>query len=183
MDESITKDELIAAYNKRGLKWRKIMKGIYAEWKPGIVKQIILSGGSEEDAEDVFQEGIVEFITNLISAGVLVIIVWQTLRLTILYFEDHRIHSMHIMIPSGPFAAVITLGCSTLLLLVIRDLLLAIIEAKNLRMKSFHWLMMFGIPIIFIIASIFWVQSSLWDLEKTTIGLIGIIFSFTVLLL
>ncbi|MFC1864029.1 TRAP transporter large permease subunit, partial [Thermodesulfobacteriota bacterium] len=125
---------------------------------------------------------ILEFITTLISAGVLAIVVWQTLDLTILFFEDHRIHSQLIMIPSGPFAAVITLGCTAVLLLIIRDLLLAIVEAKNLGMKWFHWILMIGIPIIFAVASIFWVQSSLWDLSKPVVGLIGIIFSFVFLL-
>jgi RNA polymerase sigma factor (sigma-70 family) len=67
MNDRITTEKLLAAYFENGRTWRRYMKKIYSDWKPGIIKQIVLSGGSEEDANDVFQEGIVEFITNLIQ--------------------------------------------------------------------------------------------------------------------
>lgn len=67
MDDRITKEKLLAAYYENGKPWRRYIDKIYKDWKPGIVKQIVISGGSEEDAHDVFQEGIVEFITNLIQ--------------------------------------------------------------------------------------------------------------------
>ncbi|MBN2062394.1 MAG: TRAP transporter large permease subunit [Deltaproteobacteria bacterium] len=125
---------------------------------------------------------IMEFMTTLIGVGIFVIIVWQVLEVTILFLEDRRIHSQLIMIPSGPFAAVIALGCTSVLLLVIRDLLRNAVEAVRLGLTRYNWILMIGLPIIFIIASSFWVQSSLWNLSKPTVGLIGIIFSFALFL-
>ena len=49
MNDKITTEKLLAAYLENGGTWRRYMKRIYSDWKPGIIKQIVLSGGSEED--------------------------------------------------------------------------------------------------------------------------------------
>ncbi len=67
MNIEFRKDEFVQAYHEDGAKWRVIMRHIYSEWKPGIVKHIVISGGSAEDAEDVFQDGMVEFVTNILQ--------------------------------------------------------------------------------------------------------------------
>ncbi|MDH3648862.1 MAG: sigma-70 family RNA polymerase sigma factor, partial [Saprospiraceae bacterium] len=67
MKTELRKTEFVEAYHEDGKAWRVILRHMYEEWKPGIIKQIIISGGSQEDAEDVFQDGVLEFISNLLQ--------------------------------------------------------------------------------------------------------------------
>jgi tripartite ATP-independent transporter DctM subunit len=125
---------------------------------------------------------VIEFVTHLLGLGMFVIIVWRTLEQTILFVQDHRIHSQYIMIPSAPFAAIIVLGCTALSLLLLRDLLSNVAEALRLGLRWYRWLLMLGIPIIFIVLAILWMQPTLWQMSLTTVGLIGVIFSLLLFL-
>ena len=125
---------------------------------------------------------VMEFITNLLGVGLFSIIVWRILDQTLLFIQDHRIHATYLMIPSAPFAAVITLGCTALCLLLIRDLLRNVTEALKLGLTRYHWLIMLGVPILFIVLAYFWMQPELWQLSLTTVGIIGVIFSLLLFL-
>ena len=118
-----------------------------------------------------------EFITTLLASGMFGIIAWRTLAYTIFLVGDHRVHDKFLGIPSGPFAAVIFLGCASLFLLLIRDLLERVNDSVKLGINWRYWLVMIGVPVLFIVLSYFWMQPDLWEINLLTVGLIGIVLS------
>jgi tripartite ATP-independent transporter DctM subunit len=126
---------------------------------------------------------VMEFITNLLGVGIFSIATWRILAQTIFFIQEHRLHSQYIQIPSGPFAAVVFLGCTMLLILLIRDLLRNLTEALRLELTRYHWLLMFGVPILFIILAALWMQPTLWHLSLPVVGLIGVIVSIILFLM
>jgi tripartite ATP-independent transporter DctM subunit len=118
-----------------------------------------------------------EFITTLLSIGLFGIVSWRTLEHAIFLIQDHRLHDKFIGIPSGPFGVVIVIGCVSLFLLLIRDLLSQINDSWKLRLNWRYWLVMIGIPVAFVVFSYFWMQPDLWGINLPTVGVIGVIFS------
>jgi tripartite ATP-independent transporter DctM subunit len=119
-----------------------------------------------------------EFITTLLAAGMLGIVAWRTMVYTILVISDHRVHDKYLGIPSGPFAAIIFIGCAAITLLLIRDLLTKINESIKLGLTWRYWLVMISIPVVFIVLSYLWMSGDYWhNMNLLTVGLIGIIFS------
>jgi TRAP-type C4-dicarboxylate transport system permease small subunit len=117
-----------------------------------------------------------DFITTLIGLGLFVTIVWRMLVQTILYARGNMMHG-YTPIPVAPFSAIIVLGCATLSLFMIRDLLNNINTAQRLRLVWYQWLLMAIIPALAVFLAILWVQPDLWQMSLVTVGLIGIIFS------
>jgi tripartite ATP-independent transporter DctM subunit len=118
-----------------------------------------------------------EFITTLLSAGLFGIVSWRTLDYAIMLFSDNRLHDKFIGIPSGPFGVVIVIGCVSLFLLLIRDLLAQINDSLKLGLSWRYWLVMIGAPVAVIVFAYFWMQPDLWDISLPTVGVIGVLFS------
>jgi tripartite ATP-independent transporter DctM subunit len=123
-----------------------------------------------------------EFITNLLSAGLFGIVSWRTLEHAIFLIQDSRVHDKFIGIPSGPFGVVIVIGCVSLFLLLIRDLLSQINDSLKFRLNWRYWLVMIGIPVVVVAFVYFWMQPDLWDIDLTTVGIIGVVFSLILFL-
>ncbi|MDD5703117.1 MAG: TRAP transporter large permease subunit [Dehalococcoidales bacterium] len=123
-----------------------------------------------------------EFITNLLSLGLFGIIMWRTLVYAIYVIQDNRLHDKYWGIPNGPFAIVIFIGCTSLFILLIRDLLTRINDSSKLGLNWRYWLAIIGIPIIFVVFAYFWMQPDLWDINLTIVGVIGVLFSLILFL-
>jgi tripartite ATP-independent transporter DctM subunit len=118
-----------------------------------------------------------ESANNLIGLGIFAVVVWQTLAKTLWFAKVNAVHSNYFLIPSAPFAAIITLGCLILLLLIIRDFLTNINEAVKLGLKQYQWLLIFIMPISVLALAILWMQPTLWQLSLPSVGILGIIVS------
>lgn len=118
-----------------------------------------------------------EFIATLLATGIFVIISWKTLTYAIFLFAEHRAHDKILLIPGGPFGVAIFVGCASMTLLLIRDLLHTIIEANKFGFTWRQWLIMLGIPALFVVFAWAWLQPGLWNISLTLTGLIGIILS------
>ena len=123
-----------------------------------------------------------EFITNLLSTGLFGILSWRTLHYAIFLFQDNRIHDKFIGIPCGPFGVVIVIGCVSLLLLLIRDLLSQINDSMKWGLSWRYWLVMIVTPVAVVVFAYFWMQPDLWDINLTTVGVIGVVFSLVLFL-
>jgi len=119
-----------------------------------------------------------EFISTFLATGILGVITWKTLSHAMLLIGDHRLHDKYLGIPSGPFGVIIFIGCASILLLLIRDLLVKASESLKLGLTWRYWSVMIGVPVIFIVFTYFWMQPDLWDLNLLTVGLIGVVVSF-----
>ena len=117
-----------------------------------------------------------EFITTLLGLGTFVIVIWRTLVQAMWDVNVNAWHRMQMPIPKAPFDAIIALGCTTLCLLLLRDLLANAAEARRLGLTWYHWLLMLGVPILILVLAIFWMQPTLWQLSLPTVGVIGAVF-------
>jgi tripartite ATP-independent transporter DctM subunit len=118
-----------------------------------------------------------EFITNLLSTGLFGIVCWRAIFFAYYVIQDHRLHDKFYGIPDGPFAIVICIGCISLFLLLLRDLLLKISDARKIKLNWKYWLVMIGVPVIFIVLAYFWMQPDLWNIDLTVVGVIAVVFS------
>jgi tripartite ATP-independent transporter DctM subunit len=118
-----------------------------------------------------------EFVTNLLSLGLFGIIAWRAFVYAIYVIQEHRAHDKYLGIPDGPFAIVIFIGCTSLFILLFRDLLTKINDSSKLGLSWRYWLVMIGVPVIFVILAYFWMQPDLWDINLTMVGVIGVAFS------
>ena len=118
-----------------------------------------------------------EFIVTLLSVGLFGLVSWRMAVYTMLLFSDQRVHDKFIGIPSGPFGIVIIIGCVSLFLLLFRDLLSQINDSLKLGLSWRYWLAMVGIPVGFVVFAYFWMQPDLWDINLSTVGVIGVLFS------
>ena len=125
---------------------------------------------------------VMEFITTLLGLGIFIVVDWRIIERTIWFASRGMCHSQLISIPSAPFAAIISLGCLSLSLLLLRDLLRNAVEALRLGLRQYHWLLMFGIPILVLVLAILWMQPTLWQLSLPMVGLIAVIFSLILFL-
>lgn len=60
-------EQLKEAYREDGRQWREIQRYMYAQWRPQIVVRLTARGASHAEAEDIFQNGIVAFMTNILT--------------------------------------------------------------------------------------------------------------------
>lgn len=117
-----------------------------------------------------------DFVTTLIGFVLFTIIIWRVIVQTLLYASRNTMHG-YTPIPVTPFSAVIAVGCLAMALLMLRDLLKNISEAKKNKPGWLAWLLMVLIPaVVFILAGL-WMQKDLFQMSLVTVGLIGIVFS------
>ncbi|MFC1902200.1 TRAP transporter large permease subunit [Chloroflexota bacterium] len=118
-----------------------------------------------------------ENITTLISIGTFIILIWRTSKYAIAALSKGIVFAPFLPVPTAPFAAIVSIGCVLLCLLLIRDLLKNMVGVLRLNVSSYMWLLMFGIPVIVLIAAIFFMQPELWKINLPLLGVIGVAFS------
>lgn len=123
---------------------------------------------------------ILEMITQIISLGLFIIIVWQCVAQLIFFIQTGNTHGSAIFIPSAPFQAALVLGSGILLLLIIRDFVRNIENGIKSKLNILSWALIAIIPIAFLALAIIWLQPGLLGVSLPIIGLIGI---FSLLLL
>ncbi|MDD5701818.1 MAG: TRAP transporter small permease [Dehalococcoidales bacterium] len=128
---------------------------------------------------------ILEFINIFLGLGVFIILIWQSIVKALYYLQKNSLHGGQsgITIPEAPFEFVVVLGCSALSLLLLRDLLKLIENARKNHLIWHNWLLMIGIPILIILASIFWIQPNLIQVSLPMVGLMGVIASLILFLM
>ncbi|UWG98504.1 TRAP transporter large permease subunit [Dehalobacter sp. DCM] len=125
---------------------------------------------------------IMEGMHNLLATFIFIIIIWQVILQTIYFAANNSNHSQYLFLPNAPFDAIIAFGCILLTLLLIRDFLINIRDGLNCKLKGFQWLLMIGIPVLIAVFSYFWMQPTLWHIDKVTVGIIGIVLSVVLFL-
>jgi tripartite ATP-independent transporter DctM subunit len=123
-----------------------------------------------------------EFITAFLGLGTLIILTWRMIVQIIFFTGRNQMHSQMLPIPAAPFAAVIALGCFCLTLLLLRDLLKQVVEASKLKLNWSYWLIMLGVPVVFIVLALSWMQPESWKISLPLLGFIGIVFSLVLML-
>jgi tripartite ATP-independent transporter DctM subunit len=125
---------------------------------------------------------VVDFFNNLMGTGLLALIVWQTITLTLFFFGRHAYHADSLKWVSWPFAAIIIFGSILMGLLYLRDLLKNISMALKSRLSWFQWLMMLGIALVLIVLAALWAQKGLWQVNLAIVGFVGLIVFLAFLL-
>jgi tripartite ATP-independent transporter DctM subunit len=123
-----------------------------------------------------------ECITNLLGLGLFVILTWRITVQAIFFIGRDQMHSQLMPIPAAPFALVIALGCACMGLLILRDILKQAIEAGKLKLGWKYWLIILGIPVLFVALSWFWMQPDLVKISLPMLGVIGIVFSLVMMM-
>jgi tripartite ATP-independent transporter DctM subunit len=117
---------------------------------------------------------VMDTMTTLLSFGLFGVLIWQSI-LQLLRFIKMGAHAEMVPIPVPPFAALIPLGCTLLLIVLLRDLLRNIDEGLRLKLRGYQWLLMFGIPVLVMVWAVFWMQPTLWTLSLPVVGVIGVV--------
>jgi tripartite ATP-independent transporter DctM subunit len=125
---------------------------------------------------------VLEFITNLLGLGLFVILTWRITVQAIFFIGRNQMHSQLMPIPAAPFALIIGLGCACMGLLILRDILKQAIEAGKLKLGWQCWLIIIGIPVLFVVLSWFWMQPDLLKISLPMLGVIGIVFSLVMMM-
>jgi tripartite ATP-independent transporter DctM subunit len=125
---------------------------------------------------------IVDFITTVLATVTFIILV---IRLSILnqgHIATGAFVSDAFHILSAPFSAIMIFGSIMMTLLLLRDLLIDVVKAGKLGFKVYHWLLMLVIPVALLVLAAFWMQTDLWDMPLTTVGIIGLLVFLLLLL-
>jgi tripartite ATP-independent transporter DctM subunit len=125
---------------------------------------------------------ITDFIIAVIGLAMFIIIIWQSAVLTQQYFINGTVHGRVLLIPAWPFAGIITLGCIVMGFLLLRDILGSLYQALKSDFKVYQWLLMFGVPTLFLFLAAFWIQQDLWKLSLPVVGVIGVLAVLVLLL-
>jgi tripartite ATP-independent transporter DctM subunit len=125
---------------------------------------------------------VLEFIVNFMGLAMFVIFVRQTIIQTFYYAYWHLPQGKFAELPRTPFAAIIVIGGILLSLILLRDLLRNVNEARELRCSLKHWILMFSIPVCIVVLTIFWMQPTLMQMSLLTVGLIGSVVSIILFL-
>jgi tripartite ATP-independent transporter DctM subunit len=125
---------------------------------------------------------IVGFITSLLGLGTIALVIWRVILQAIYFAEKNMMHAQYLGIPSVPFTIIIAIGVIALWLLMLRDFLKIIVEANQVSLSKYQWLIMVAVPVFLAVFIVFWMQPKLWDFDLTALAVIGIIFFVALLL-
>ena len=125
---------------------------------------------------------ILDFITTVLATATFIIVVIRLAILNQIHIATGAYVSDAFHVLSAPFSAIMVFGSILMTLLLIRDLLVDIVKAGKLDFKSYHWLLMLGIPVVLLVLAAFWIQPDFWDISLTTVGIIGLIVFLLLLL-
>jgi tripartite ATP-independent transporter DctM subunit len=125
---------------------------------------------------------IMDFIIAVVGLAMFIIVIWQSIELTNQYFINGTIHGRVLLIPAWPFTSVIAFGCTVMGFLLLRDILSNFNQATKSDFKIYQWLLMLGIPILFLTLVAFWIQPDLWQMNLSVVGVIGVVAVLILLL-
>jgi tripartite ATP-independent transporter DctM subunit len=120
---------------------------------------------------------VVEFINSVLGLCIFAIVIWQSVIEVMWVVENDVIHTQSLPISKAPFLIIIIIGCTSLWLILLRDILKKIVEAFELGISCFHWVVMIAVPVLLIVISVIWMQPRLIQMSKETIGIIGVVVS------
>ncbi|MDD5702887.1 MAG: TRAP transporter large permease subunit [Dehalococcoidales bacterium] len=124
-----------------------------------------------------------EFITTMLSLGTIVVVFWRVVAQTLFFISRNSSQSQFLTLPKAPFAAILALGCITLALLLLRDLLQVASRSQKMGLNRSQWAIMFMVPVLSIVLVLLWMQQDLWVLSLPLVGLLGVLFSLLLFLI
>jgi tripartite ATP-independent transporter DctM subunit len=83
-------------------------------------------------------------------------------------------HAQYLNIPSAPFAAIIALGATAFWLLLFRDFLKVIVEARQTGISGLRWAIMVAVPVILAVLIGFFMQKGFLHIDLGLLAVIGI---------
>jgi tripartite ATP-independent transporter DctM subunit len=116
----------------------------------------------------------VDFIAGILSLGTVGIIIWKTIDQAIYFAGKNMMHNQFLPIPSAPFAAIIALGATAFWLLLFRDFLKVIVEARQKGVSVFRWAIMVVVPVILAVLIGFFMQKGFMQIDLSVLAVIGI---------
>jgi tripartite ATP-independent transporter DctM subunit len=115
-----------------------------------------------------------DFIASILSLGTVGIIIWKTIDQTIYFAEKHMMHGQLLNIPSAPFAGIIALGATAFWLLLFRDFLKIIVDARQKGISALRWAVMIAVPVIMAVLIGFFMQKGALHIDLGLLAVIGI---------
>jgi tripartite ATP-independent transporter DctM subunit len=116
---------------------------------------------------------VMDTLTASLSTGLFILLALRS-SVNVQWFMHTNAESGTLGIPYTPFAVLVPLSCTLLLLLLIRDLLCNILEGVKLHFGTSLWVLMFGLPILVIALMALWLQPTFWNISLFGVGVIGI---------
>ena len=93
---------------------------------------------------------VVEFITSILGLGIFAIVIWQSISEIAWVLENDIIHTQSFPVSKAPFLVVIIIGCASLWLILLRDILTKVVQAFELGISRLRWIIMIVVPVILI---------------------------------
>jgi tripartite ATP-independent transporter DctM subunit len=124
-----------------------------------------------------------EFITTVLSFGTIVVVVWRIIVQTLFFISRNSSQSQFLILPKAPFAAILALGCATLALLLLRDILRVASRSHKMGLSRFQWVLMLLIPVLATVLFLLWMQPNIWISSLPLVGVIGVLFSLLLFLI
>ncbi|MBN2062926.1 MAG: TRAP transporter large permease subunit [Deltaproteobacteria bacterium] len=119
----------------------------------------------------------VEFITSILGLVIFAVVIWQCIVEISWVLENNVIHTQSVPISKAPFLIVIILGCISLWLILLRDILARANEAMELGIGRRRWAVMFAVPILIMALGVLWMQPELFEISLKNVGIIGVFVS------
>ena len=129
----------------------------------------------------VKSRSIVDFNTSLLSLLMVAILIWQLSVQTEWFFRHKAMHSLYLPMPHALFSAIAVIGCISMWLLILRDVLIKLDEFIKNRFSWGNWAVVIGLPVIALIVVYYWTQPDYWEISLPWVGLIAIFISLLLL--
>ncbi len=112
-------------------------------------------------------------ITCLLTIGIVAMICWQSFTFTQYLMKANRF-SPSILIPLWPFALIVFLGCTAMLIVLLRDFLYNLSEGLKVHLSVRSWIITFAITALLMVGLALWAQQMLVQISLPVLGIIGI---------
>jgi tripartite ATP-independent transporter DctM subunit len=116
----------------------------------------------------------IDFVANIISLGTVGIIIWKSIDQAIYFAGKNMMHNQFLPIPSAPFAGIIALGAIAFWLLLLRDFLKIIVEARQAGVSRYRWAIMVAVPVILAVLIGLFMQKGFLQIDLGLLAVIGI---------
>jgi tripartite ATP-independent transporter DctM subunit len=125
---------------------------------------------------------VVNLMSSILGLFTFIIATWRICVYTGILWENHAVVSQAVQIAKTPFAVVVIIGCFLISLLLLRDVLQYAADGLAERLKTYQWIIAFGIPAAIAVLAYFWMLPELWSMSLPLVALIGIIVSLVLIL-
>jgi TRAP-type C4-dicarboxylate transport system permease small subunit len=126
---------------------------------------------------------ILEFVTTVLGLATFAVIIWQIVKEIPWVIANNMVHTQSFLVSKSPFLIVIALGCTALWLLLLRDLLVKIREARQIGMNWFYWLLAVILPAGMLVLAWIWAQPTMLQTSLTLAGGIGVLVALVLFLM